>query len=116
MKMIFDDLEKCRNDINVDDFCRLYVLLGLSEFLLPNVKGTVFGGLFSIVDELEELCNYNWETTMYQFLVQSLCQTSTSLRADFEVGHTYLVGYAYVLQVIRMKWLDLNSIMICELL
>jgi len=79
VKMIFDEIQKRRNDVNVDDFCKLYVLLGLSEFLLPTVSGSVFGGLFSIVDELGELCNYNWGTTVFQFLVQSLYQTSTSL-------------------------------------
>jgi len=69
VKMIFDEIQKRRNDVNVDDFCKLYVLLGLSEFLLPTVSGSVFGGLFSIVDELGELCNYNWGTTVFQFLV-----------------------------------------------
>jgi len=40
--MIFEQLEKCRNDINVDDFCKLYILLGLGEFFLPNVKALFF--------------------------------------------------------------------------
>jgi len=79
VKMIFDEIQKRRNDVNVDDFCKLYVLLGLSEFLLPTVSGSVFGGLFSIVDELGELFNYNWGRIVFHFLVQSLYQTSTSL-------------------------------------
>ena len=74
------------------------------------------GGLFSIVDELAELCNYNWGTTVFQFLVQSLYQTLTSLQADVRGGHTYIGGCAYVLQVITMKWLDKNSFMIYQLL
>ena len=74
----------------------------------------VFPGLFCIVDEFGELCNYNRGTTVYQFLVQSLCQTWSSLHADVEVGHTYLLGCAYVLKVIPMKWMYLNSIMICD--
>ena len=116
VKMIFDEIQKRRNDVNVDDFCKLYVLLGLSEFLLPTVSGSVFSGLFSIVDDLGELCNYNWGTTVFQFLVQSLYQTLTSLQADVRGGHTYIGGCAYVLQVITMKWLDKNSFMICQLL
>ena len=94
----------------------MYVLLGLSEFLLLTVSESVFGGLFSIVDELVELCNYNWGTTVFQFPVQSLYQTSTSLQADVRGGHTYIGGCAYVLQVITMKWLDKNSFMIYQLL
>ena len=42
VKMIFDEIQKRRNDVNVDDFYKLYVLLGLSEFLLPTVSGSVF--------------------------------------------------------------------------
>jgi len=77
--MIFDEIQKRRNDVNVDDFCKLYVLLGLSEFLLLTMSGSVFSGLFSIIYDLGELCNYNWGTTVFQFLVQSLYQTWTSL-------------------------------------
>ena len=46
MKMIFDELEKCRKDNNLDNFCKLYILLWLSEFLLPNVNGTVVTPIF----------------------------------------------------------------------
>jgi len=28
--------------MNVDDFCKLYILLKLGEFLVPNVEGTIF--------------------------------------------------------------------------
>ena len=42
VKMIFDEIQKRRNDVNVDDLYKLYVLLGLSEFLLPTVSGSVF--------------------------------------------------------------------------
>ena len=80
------------------------------------MSGSVFSGLFSIVDDLGELCNYNRGTTVFQFLVQSLYQTWTSLQADVVGGHTYIGDCAYVLQVITMKWLDKNSFMICQLL
>ena len=46
MKMIFDELEKYRNDNNVENFCKLYILLGLSEILLPNVNVTVATPIF----------------------------------------------------------------------
>ena len=44
--MIFDELEKYRNDNNVENFCKLYILLGLSEILLPNVNVTVVTPIF----------------------------------------------------------------------
>jgi len=53
--MIYDELIKRANgskQCSVDEFCRLYILLGLSEFLLPNRSGRVFSGLFKIVDNI----------------------------------------------------------------
>jgi len=43
----------------VNDFCRLYILICISEFLLPNRSATVFPILFKIVDDLKSLCQYN---------------------------------------------------------
>ena len=45
--------------VGVDDFCKLYILIGISEFLLPNRNATVFPILFKIVDDLKSLCQYN---------------------------------------------------------
>jgi len=44
--------------LDVEDFCRLYILLGIYEFLLPNRNGTVFVSLFKIVDDLTSLVKY----------------------------------------------------------
>ena len=38
VKMVFDELLKCHTDGKVDEFCKLYILLGLFEFLFPNGK------------------------------------------------------------------------------
>jgi len=67
--MIYDELLKRVNDCNVD-FCKLYILLGLSEFLLPNTKGSMCSGLFIVVDKyFSELCKYNWGGIVYRYLV-----------------------------------------------
>ena len=39
--MIYDELLKHVNDCNVVEFCKLYILLALSEFFLPSTKGSV---------------------------------------------------------------------------
>jgi len=78
--MIYEDLVKRVNDCIVVDFCKLYIQLGLSEFLLPNTKGTVFSGLFSLVDnQFGELCKYNWGDIVYEYLVRSLCKAASSI-------------------------------------
>jgi len=57
--MIYEGLLKCVNDGVVVDFCKLYILLCLSE--LPNTKSTVHNGLLSVMDNhFDELCKYNW--------------------------------------------------------
>ena len=40
--VIYNYLLKHSKCVGVDDFCRLYILIGISEFLLPNRNGTVF--------------------------------------------------------------------------
>jgi len=52
VKMIFYEIIKFDNDGCVEDLCSLYILLGLSKFLLPNRMGIVHSGLFSILDDL----------------------------------------------------------------
>jgi len=48
VKMVFNELVKCHTDGRVDEFCKLYILLGLSEFLFPNRMGNVYSGLFNM--------------------------------------------------------------------
>jgi len=66
--------------LDVKDFCRLYIFLGISEFLLPNRNGTVFVSLFKTVDDLTSLVKYNWGDVVYEYLVGSLCSASVVLK------------------------------------
>jgi len=101
--MIYEELLKHVNDCNVVDFCKLYILLGLSEFLLPNTKGTMYSGLFSVVDNhFGELCKYNWGGIVYQYLVRSLCQGASSIRTEPIPSNVYIMGCTYLLQVITI--------------
>jgi len=85
--------------VGVDDFCRLYILIGISEFLLPNRNGTVFPILFKIVDDLKSLCQYNWGGVVYEYLVGSLCNASLVLKMQRHRKHFHVVGCVYLLQV-----------------
>jgi len=56
--MIYEKLLKRVID-SIVVFFKLYILLGLSEFFLPNIEDTVHSGLFSVVDNhFGELCKY----------------------------------------------------------
>ena len=70
VKMIYDIVLKVDEHVGgIEDFCRLYLLLGISEFLLPNRNGIVFPILFSIVDDLHNIGEYNWGGLVYEYLV-----------------------------------------------
>jgi len=61
VSMVYDQLVRCEADgRRPEDFCKLYILLGLSEFLFPNRMGNVYPGLFQLVDDLVELSSFNW--------------------------------------------------------
>ena len=76
MEMIYSVILKRGNDISLEDFCKLYILLGLSEFILPTIMSLVHDGLFNIVNDLDKLGMYNWGGLVYDILVDSLCLTS----------------------------------------
>jgi len=59
VSMVYDQLVRCEADGRPGDFCKLYILLGLSEFLFPNRMGNVYPGLFQLVDNLVELSSFN---------------------------------------------------------
>jgi len=73
IKMIYNEIVKRCNECSIHDFCRLYILLEMSEFLFPSRMGLVLGGLFRVVDDLGELGRFNWGGLVYDFLDQSLC-------------------------------------------
>jgi len=81
IKIVFDELVKCHSHGTVDEFCKLYILLGLYEFLFPNRMGNVYSGLFNIVDNLGELHRFKWGTCVYTYMVKSLCRASRCIHS-----------------------------------
>jgi len=119
--MIYEELIKSVNDCIVVDFYKLYILLGLSEFLLPNTKGIVCSELFILVDNLDELCKYNWDGTVYEYLVRSLCEAASSILNETISSYVYIVGCTYLLQVIfivssKVKYLLVNNCCVVDVL
>jgi len=59
VSMVYDQLVRCEADGRPEDFCKLYILLGLFEFLFSNRMGNVYPGQFQLVDNLVELSSFN---------------------------------------------------------
>ena len=86
-------------DLSVVDFCRLYVLIGICEFLLSSRSGRIFPILFNIVDDFGSLGKYNWGSLVYEFLVGSLCTASLLLSDEGNAKYFHVDGCVYLLQV-----------------
>jgi len=100
LKMIYDIVLKFDEDVGgIEDFCRLYLLLGIFEFLFPNRNGTVFPIIFRIVDDLHNIGKYNWGGLVYEYLVGSLCNGSMSLKNEGSTSHFHVDECVYLLQV-----------------
>jgi len=99
VEMIYSVILKRGNNISSKDFCKLYILLGLSEFILPTRMGLVHDGLFNIVDDLDKLGMYNWRGLVYDVLVDSLCSASKWMTSK-SMSSIHLDGCVYLLQVI----------------
>jgi len=82
VSMVYDQLVRCEGDGRPEDFCKLYILLGLSEFLFPNRMGNVYPCLFQLVDNLVELSSFNWGAVVYTYLVKSLCKAFWSIQIE----------------------------------
>lgn len=93
---IFEKLMKLRSDEDVENFCRLYILLGLAEFYFPN---TARSGWIKMLDDIQSLGKYNWGAAVYDCLVESLTEATTSLRNENNSSHVRIRGCAVVLQV-----------------
>ena len=103
VELIYYYLLKYDDDVGgVELFCRIYILLGISEFLLPNKKGIVFPIIFKLVDDIDNIGKYNWGTLVYEYLVSSLCIASLGLKNESAAKHFDVVGCVYLLQVITI--------------
>lgn len=76
----------------IADFCRLYILLGIFEFLLPNRNETVLLIMVRIVDDLHNIRKYNWGGLVYEYLVGSLCNDSLALKNEASSSHIHVNG------------------------
>jgi len=97
VEMVYDYLLKHSKHLKVNDFCKLYLLLGISDFLLANHSGRVFSILFDIVDDVCSIGKYNWDGMVYEYLVGSICEAKMLMRDKPGSKNFHVMGCVYFL-------------------
>jgi len=96
-------LEKLGNKVyrkkNVDELCRLYILLLLYVFFFPRTSRTFSSFLFKVLDNLDALDGYNWGGAVYDLIIFSLTRSPEVYNNQTNGREIYLAGYVPVLQV-----------------
>ncbi|KAK2381562.1 hypothetical protein QL285_069153 [Trifolium repens] len=92
-------LDNLQRDEDVEDFCRLYILLGLEEFYFPNSSSNVQTWYFKYLDDLDSIWKYNWGLAVYETLALSLNEGRQKLREGKNSAQLHIRGCVVVLQV-----------------
>ncbi|WVZ02384.1 hypothetical protein V8G54_023190, partial [Vigna mungo] len=100
---VYEQLQNCIKGGEVADVCRLYLLLGLSEFLFSNRGGKVHLGLFQLLDDLSCIGKYNWGGVIYEYLVSSLCDAALCVGNTQKRSHCHVDGCIFALQIWAME-------------
>ncbi|KAJ1437330.1 Aminotransferase-like, plant mobile domain [Sesbania bispinosa] len=96
---IMGQLNVLNRDADVEDFCRLYLLLSFAEFYFPWTSSHVNMGLVKLLDDLDNLHKYNWGVAVYEYLVGSLGRAHDVLREGRNAAQLHIVGCAAILQM-----------------
>ena len=88
--------------VDVDNVCRLYILVCFAVLYFPRNSRTISNIPFSVLDNIDRLSTYNWGKAVHTYLVKSLS------RAFLAFGQTEicLSGSTTVLQVQRTSFND----------
>ncbi|KAG2380599.1 uncharacterized protein HKW66_Vig0248890 [Vigna angularis] len=99
VRMVYEFLLEEHQNFPIEHFCSLYILVGISEFLVPNRSGVVFPIIFDLVSEFGSVPRYNWGSLVFQYFVESVCAASTTMKNETTKSHIHVQGCAYLLQV-----------------
>ncbi|XP_022634551.1 uncharacterized protein LOC111241305 [Vigna radiata var. radiata] len=99
LQVIYDFILKKHKKLPSLDVCRLYILVGISNILLPNRTKTIFPILFEIVDKINDLGRFCWDRIVYQYLLSSFSKACTAWNEGKGARTVYVEGCVYVFQV-----------------
>lgn len=60
------------DDIEVDVVCRLYVLVCFIVFYFPRKSTFVSDMPYTVLDDLDSLCHYDWASVVHKYIVCNL--------------------------------------------
>lgn len=112
IKKVKELLGEYQGNDAVDDYCRIYILIGFAEFLFPRTKHLIEEKWFGFVDNLDSLDHYSWGNAVYDDLHSCLCAAATGEAKNESQVH--IKGCAVLLQVdmhaINVKFFCLDRI------
>lgn len=99
---IIKKINKCvsSDDDDVGSFCRLYVLLSFCVFYFPRISRIIMNMPLKILDNVENLSEYNWTNSVHGFLVSGLNRGCKVVRQKQNEHSLNLAGAVQVVQVI----------------
>jgi len=86
-------------DENVEDFCRLYIILALGTFYFPWSSITINALPFHLLQNVHNLNMYNWGAAVHNFSIQSLNRAVVLYNQQQNTVAVNLSGCVVVLQV-----------------
>ena len=84
---------------NVDNVCHLYLLLCFALLYFSRTSRTVTNMPFRLLDNLDNLNQYNWSRSVHRFLVEGFNRGYHTLRQDQNTSAIIVAGSVAVLQV-----------------
>ena len=102
-----DIINKIKNlvvsdDDDVDNAYRLYLLLCFTVFYFPRTSRTVTNMPFKVLDNVDNLSEYNWAESVHSFLISALNRGCKVVREKINTRSLNLAGSVVVVQVINV--------------
>ncbi|KOM49861.1 hypothetical protein LR48_Vigan08g068800 [Vigna angularis] len=94
------------NETDVDCVCRLYILVCFIVFYFPRHSKAVSNMPFRVLDNIDNLYEYNWAKAVHTFVVNSLGNASRKIRQG-DIRDLGLSGNVAVLQLWAVERLGL---------
>ncbi|QCE09463.1 Aminotransferase-like [Vigna unguiculata] len=109
-----DIIKKIKNlvvsDDDVENACRLYLLLCFTVFYFPRTSRTVTNMPFKVLDNVDNLSEYNWAESVHSFLISALNRGCKVVREKINTRSLNLAGSVVVVQVWAARRLGLEDV------
>lgn len=109
---IVEKMGELTDDNDVEDFCRLYILLAFKTLYFPKTTTDVHTLPFRLLNDLGSLCKYNWGGEVYRVLVSSLDRVAPRLNEGKNKDSFYIAGCAELLQVQLKSYISLKFLLL----